>query len=152
MRLTGHWALTKDAVAWKRDHGTEGWPPRQRASPPSAPLLTLALSTGPRGLRQPSLIKWYFPHTKEASALIPRQPTPNSCFTAREHNEHGPCFNPKVGYHCNLVIHADQSLFNANQDNRSPLLSNERHLLGQKTKMADHCDQTRKEFNACKWQ
>ena len=142
--------LGRETMAQKAGLRQRAAPPPPPPHPPLAPLLTLTLSTGPRGLRQPSLIKWYFPHTKEASALIPRQPTPNSCFTAREHNERGPCFNPKVGYHGNLVIHADQSLFNANQDNRSPLLSNERHLLGQKTKTVDHCDQTRKEFNACK--
>lgn len=84
---------------------------------PAPPLLTV----GPRGSTQPSLIKWYFPHTKAASDLILSQLTPPSFFPAREHNERGPCLNPKVGYHSNLIIHADQSLFNANQENRSAL-------------------------------
>lgn len=84
------------------------------------PALPFLISE-PHGSTQPSLIKWYFPHTKAASDLIPSQLTPPSFFPAREHNERGPCPNPKVGYHSNLIIHADQSLFDANQDNRSAL-------------------------------
>lgn len=102
-----------------RHFGREAWVQKtsshERAT--SSPLL----AARPHGLAQPSLIKWYFPHTKEASGLILNRPTPPSFFPAREHNERGPCLNPKVGYHSNLVIPADQSLFNANQDNRSAL-------------------------------
>lgn len=91
----------------------------QKTASPERAARSPLLSAGPRGSTQPSLIKWYFPHTKAASDLILGQPTPPSFFPAREHNERGPCLNPKVGYHGNLIIHADQSLFNANQDNRS---------------------------------
>lgn len=93
----------------------------QKTASPERAACSPLLIAGPRDSTQPSLIKWYFPHTKAASGLILSQLTPPSFFPAREHNERGPCLNPKVGYHSNLIIHADQSLFNANQDNRSAL-------------------------------
>lgn len=114
-----HWLLGLHKRGW----GLEERPGYRRLLPlkeQPAPPPTISL-LDPAARHRPCLIKWYFPHTKAASDLIFSTPTPPSFFPAREYNERGPCLNPKVGYHRNLIIHADQSLFNANQDNRSAL-------------------------------
>lgn len=110
------------AAQWAPLHkrgGADSPPDEKEEVPRPAPAFSWR---EPRHWIRPSLIKWYFPHTKAASGLIPGRLTPLLSSPRR-----GSTMSPdlvliqKVGYHGNLIIRTDQSLFNANQDTGSAL-------------------------------